>query len=376
MPAPHHDFADSLLLARNDVDLKIQLTRFFGTNSLSAPDKSPLVATTIDAMTWVVQQARSMYAVNPERLVAAISSSSKRNALAVWSGSGRDWIILSEGLMRHLRDGVEDVAVRFAGAFPEIMQSSLMRRLAAKEPLSGGFQSALGSFLYFSAVTFLVGHEAGHHLGGHDGHYAQGAHAEQLNEGAVAPDEEWQIRQALERDADFIGLTICRMSMAKLLAQLWDVNEGERLHDLERQSFHRALIAIFGTGALAAAIFITPSKIQWNKIAGSTHPPAVARVTSLLTSIFRAIKENFPDLDDTSQRWIRVMCLEVVVGATIQPGTDADRIYQERQARGGEPAALRATGIRQALYDPTFHEYLAKLDAAFLAIKPRLRPRR
>lgn len=70
------------------------------------------------------------------------------------------------------------------------------------------------------------------------------------------------------------------------------------------------------------------------------------------------------------------MSLEVAVGATVVPGTVAHRIQQERIARGGELAAMRATGIRKALHDPTFRKYVAQLDAKIKEIRPRLKPRR
>jgi len=48
---PIHDFARSLVLAKADADLKQQLVIHFGTSDLSAPDKSPLVVTTLLVMT-------------------------------------------------------------------------------------------------------------------------------------------------------------------------------------------------------------------------------------------------------------------------------------------------------------------------------------
>jgi len=51
-------------------------------------------------------------AAEQETLVAAISSSAKANALAVWSGSGLDWIVLSEGLMELLRDRIDSIGYK------------------------------------------------------------------------------------------------------------------------------------------------------------------------------------------------------------------------------------------------------------------------
>ena len=165
MTTPVHDFARSLVLAKTDSDLKRELVKYLDTSELSGPDQSPLVMTTALAMTWVIQRARSMYkAADVEKLVAVISSSKRANALAVWSSAGRDWIVLSAGLLELLRDRMDGVADRFSATFPELIDTELMRRLLAEQPFSGGFNSSLSSFLYFAAVTFFTGHEAGHHL--------------------------------------------------------------------------------------------------------------------------------------------------------------------------------------------------------------------
>jgi hypothetical protein len=372
MPLPRHDFSASLALAKDDTDLRAQLLKYFKTDALARPDESDLVNSTMDVVTWVVQQARSLYASEPQRLVAAISLASTGNALAVWSSSRRDWIVVSVGLMELLRDAVDDLGRDFARTFPELMETDLMQRLQSKPPLRGGFETSLGSFLYFSALAFFAGHEAGHHLAGHDGYYVDGAHAEQSAEGNDTADESWPTKQALEREADLIGLKLCRMSMTKLLSQLWEV---DHYSVAERRSYQRVLAALLGTGAMTAALRITPREVDWEELPSRVHPPAGIRVLTLAESLSRAIAEGFSDLDDTSRKWIRLMSLELVAGATINPGTDLDRVYQERLARGGEPAAIRATGMRKALHDPRFSDYNARLDAALALIKPRLRPR-
>jgi len=372
MLPPLHDFARSFALAQDDTDLRAQLVKYLKTDELARPDESELVNSTMDVITWVVQQARSLYATEPERLVAAISLASTPNALAIWSSSRRDWIVVSVGLMELLRKSVDDLGRAFARTFPEIMETTLMQRLQSQPPLRGGFETSLGSFLYFSAVAFFAGHEAGHHLAGHDAHYVDGAHAEQSGEANEAADERWLTKQALERDADLLGLRLCRMAMTKLLSQLWEV---EQYSAAERRSYQRVLAALLGTGAMTAALQITPREVDWDALPSRVHPPAVIRVLTLAGSISRAIKEGFSDLDDTSRKWICLMSMELVSGATINPGTEVDRIYQERLARGGEPAAIRATGIRKALHDPRFADYTTQLEAALASIKPKLRPR-
>lgn len=316
-----------------------------------------------------------MYAAEPERLVGAICSSPKRNALAVWSSSRRDWIVISEGLMELLRDRVDDLGERISHAFPEAMKASLMQRLVAQEPLGGGFKTALGSFLYFGGIAFFTGHEAGHHLRGHDGYYVQGAHVEQVSDSDEPEDNDWLIRQALERDADLTGLALSRVAMSGLLSKLWEVDAAERLQTQGRAEFQRVLATLIGAGAMTAALLFCPRKIEWDEVPERSHPPSVARVVILAMSISAAIKDGFPDLDDVSRRWIRLMCLEVAAAATISPGSKEDQVYRERLARGGEPPAIRATGVRSAFNDPRFKEYLAQLGAALQAVKLRLKPR-
>lgn len=297
MATPVHDFARSLVLAEADADLKLQLAIHFGTSDLSAPGKSPLIGTTALVMTWVIQQVRSMYkAAEQETLVAAMSSSAKANALAVWSSSGLEWIVLSEGLMELLRDRIDGVAERFAETFSELIDTALMRRLLAKEPLSGGFRTSLSSFLYFAAVAFFTGHEAGHHLAGHGSEYPKRAHAENSKDDAIDRGGDWLVGQALERDADILGLTLCRIAMTHLLSKLWDVSEAENLSACEQQIFQRVLAALISTGALTAAVFIKPKSIEWVKVPEGSHPPAVARLLTLASIISLAIKENLHGL--------------------------------------------------------------------------------
>lgn len=371
----NHDFAKSLELAGSDQDLKLNLVRFLGTSQLLSPNHSELVASAAQAMTWVIEEARKMYAVEPERLVGAICSSPSQNALAVWSSSRRDWIVLSEGLIELVRKHVDDLGVRVSHAFPEIMNATLMKRLVAQPPLGGGIQTALGSFLFFGGISFFTGHEAGHHLRGHDGYFVKGAHAEATADGDVPADEDYLVKQALERDADLTGLALSRIAMAKLLSKLWEVEEAATLQPVVKAEFQRVLAALIAAGAMTAALLFRPRKIDWSEVPSRSHPPSVARVVTLAMSISAALKDGFPDLDDVSRRWIRLMCLEVAAAATIQPGSKEDQIYKARLARGGEPPAIRATGIRGAFNDPSFRAYLADLEAARLGVKGQLKPR-
>lgn len=366
---PAHDYATSYELATKDGSFCGHLRERFGTDALAQPTKSALVTSTALIMDWVIQQARAMYSHAPERLVGTIASVPTRNALAVWSTSGNDWIVICEGLLEYLRDSVDDLGHRFAKAFPEAMNSDLGRKLLAQTPLPGNFQTTLGSYLYFAAIAFLTGHEAGHHIAGHDSYFTGRVHAE---DDGGAPDERRLTTQALELEADRIGLILCQRSMTKLLAKLWDV--ADYTED-QRRSYQRSLAALLSVGAMSATLWLKPQMIDWEELREKTHPPAVVRILSIFFSLSHAIQQNFGDLDETSQKWIGLMSLEVALGASIVTGSEADRVQQERLARGGEPAAIRATGIRKALHDPKLLVYMSQLEIELRSVRQHLRSR-
>ncbi|MEB4673148.1 hypothetical protein, partial [Burkholderia contaminans] len=127
--ATEHDFNRISETALGDADLKVQLIKYFKTDKLSLPSKSELVASTCDVIMWAVMQARHGYVRNPKQLVCVISASERANALAVWGGTGHDWIVISEGLMKILHAAADDMGDRVAAAFPELFESRLGQSL-------------------------------------------------------------------------------------------------------------------------------------------------------------------------------------------------------------------------------------------------------
>lgn len=368
--APVHDFNQNSSTASTDAGLKVQLIKFLGTDALSLPTKSELVSSTCDVITWAVMQARVGYVRDSKRLVSVISASQTANALAVWGKTNYDWIVISEGLLEILRAAANDIGDRLAAVFPELFESQLGQRLLATPPLKGGFRSTLGSFLFFAAISYFVGHEAGHHLSGHDGYYVGGAHAEADDNSEVQQGETKTMEQALEQQADQVGLTICRIVVIKLLSRLWDV---QLFSDAEKVEYQRVLAILLSGGAMMSVVKIKPKNFDWSDVPGGTHPPAVVRIISLAMQLSAALK-NFDHLDTVSRKYIRLKCLELAVGATIKPGCNEDKIFQARLARA-EPAAIRAVGIRKALHDPQLKKYYRQLEQCLEAVRPLLRPR-
>lgn len=369
--ATEHDFNRISETAIGDAGLKVQLIKYFKTDKLSLPAKSELVASTCDVITWAVMQARPGYVRNPKRLVCVISASERANALAVWGATEHDWIVISEGLMKILHAAADDMGDRVAAAFPELFESRLGQSLVDIPPLTGGFRSTLGSFLYFAGISYFVGHEAGHHLSGHDGYYLSGAHAEAHDNLDVQRSETKTTEQALEHQADQVGLKICRIVVTKLLTKLWDVRS---FSEAEKVEYQRALAILLTGGAMMSVVKIKPTAFDWSDVSGRTHPPAVVRIISVAMQLSAALRKNFGHLDKVSRKWIRLKCLEVAVGATIKPGSEEDKIFQER-VRRGEPAAIRAVGIRKAIHDPRLRKYYRQLDKSLEAVRPQLRPR-
>ena len=367
-----HDFNLSLAAARADTSLKNQLIRFLKTNELSEPNKSELVSVTCNTMTWVIQEARNLYVRDPQRLVAAVSASEISNAIAIWGATENDWIIVSEGLMRMLIGAAEDMSMRLTKAFPELFDSELGKKLQAVKLPAAGFRTAIGAYLYFAAISFFTGHEAGHHLAGHDGYFNSGAHAEAGDEQAGQEVAARMTEQALECEADKIGIRIYRSVATKLLCKLV---ETRSFTELEQRAYQRILAILISAGAMMAVVRIKPRDFKWIDFTGKSHPPAAVRITIMAAELSAAIMENFNQLDDVSRRWIRVNCLEVAACATIDPGTKEDKIYQEWLMSGDEPAAIRTVGIERLLNDTQFKKYRDELDQYIKALRPKLRPR-
>lgn len=369
---PAHDFKLSLAIARGDPALKTILFKYFKTDKLSSPDRSELVSATCDAITWPIQEARALYDKDPQRLVGLISTSNVANALATWQPPGYDCIVVTEGLMEILFNASDDMGALITQAFPELFKSQLGRKLQEVPPLRGGFKTALGSFLYFGAISFFAGHECGHHLAGHDGYYLNGAHAEVDDDNLNHDRATKTTEQALEQEADKIGINICKNTLAKLLSKLWDIRT---FSDADKRHYQRILAILLSSGTLMALVRIRPREIDWVDIANSTHPPAIARIILMSLELSAALKLHFNSLDRVSRQWIPIKCLEVAAGGTIKSGTKEDMIRQERLARGGEPAAIRAVGIRKALFDKSLEQYYVNLERSLNVVRPQLRPR-
>jgi hypothetical protein len=154
---PQHDFERSIEAAREDDGLRAQLQKYLKSYTLAAVEGSDLIKPTWDAVNLVINAARDRYATAPDRLVSVIVASETPNAYAIWSESGRDWVVLTTGLLDLLRDRADAAASRYIEEFPEVFRSPLAKRILTKRPLGGGFQATIGSLLYVAGVGFFAG---------------------------------------------------------------------------------------------------------------------------------------------------------------------------------------------------------------------------
>jgi hypothetical protein len=367
-----HDIQRSTAAARADASLRAQLIKFLRSDTLVPKGHSELVDGTCDVINIALMEARKLYARNPERLACVIAASSMTNAYAIWGSPRYEWIVLTEGLLTKLRDAADEAGRRFSERIPEILASPLGKRILSIPPLSGGFKTTLGSLLYVAAVSFFVGHEAGHHLDGHDGYYTNGAHAEVesgMGEEAVA---DAMIKQALEFNADYYGSLISRRAVMHLLLKLVDI---EAFSESEKRQYSRVIAVLLSAGALMALVTIRPQPIDWTSIEKVDHPPATLRAIGISAEFSVAFKEHFSFLTNTERRWIRLMVLELAAQGTFKSKSKEDKIFQQR-ASSNEPAALRAVGIRAALFDPLVPAYIESIRQHLQAVKPLLQRQR
>jgi hypothetical protein len=177
-PDLRHDFDNSARSSVCDKELKGLLLHYCKTTDLVLTSESPFVAKSCEMANIAVNEARKHYQANPGLLRCLLSAGEASDAFAFWTSTGIDWIVLTKALLENLRDGAEDMASRLSARMPSLLLSAIAKRIMEAPPLTEGLSSGLASLLYIAGIAFFVGHEAGHHLEGHSGHFYPGAPAE------------------------------------------------------------------------------------------------------------------------------------------------------------------------------------------------------
>ena len=360
-PSLFDEFTESTQIARTDRALARQLLLHYKTCTLLPPTNG-LIRSTCIALAWNVQQARIVFNEHPELIRAVISDAPCANALAVWGDEKRHWIVITEGLMVLLRDAAEVNAARILEAFPTVFASAVGRRVQAATPLQG-FQTMLGALLYFGAISFVASHELGHHLAGHgawfnsEGSKGSGGVKQNLR-------SRWDVPHALERQADAIGVGAAILSINKLMARFFAMT----VLTPEQRKDQQALVAIvFTAGVFTIAARLIPDAIDAGQVPATGHPPNVYRMIKIAATLMRPLR-SLALLDDPTRKWIRIKCLEIVLG----PHLHLKGARHPAPDDPAAPAAARLHGIRQALYDPSFQAYMNQLDTGFRLFKENL----
>jgi hypothetical protein len=322
------EFKESAALARTDTALTKQLLRHYQTSAL-LPARRGLCRSTCVVLAWNIQQARVVFPHDPSLIRSVISAAPCANALAAWGERQQHWIVVTEGLMKALRDAAELHAARLLTAFPAAFASLPGQRLLAATPLQG-FHTMLGALLYFGAMSFVASHELGHHLAGHGAYFSGQDHRER-----------WEVPQALERQADAIGVAAALLSVNKLMRRLF---AAAALPQSDRQQQQALIAIVFTAGVLTAAARLVPAGFDFS----GAHSPNAYRMLRIAATLMRPLR-SLPLLDDATRKAIRRRCLEAVLGP-----------------------ARQVQGMQQALHAPAFQAYTSQLDAGFRLFKDNL----
>lgn len=353
-PSLFTEFKQGTAIARTDTALNQQLDTHYQTREL-LPAKAGLARSTCVALAWNIQQARIVFNKNPQLIRGVISAAPCANALAVWGDQGRQWVVVTEGMMTLLRDAAEANAARILATFPAALDTAAGRRLLAATPLHG-FDTMLGALLYFGAMSFVASHELGHHLAGHGAYFNARDNPSVIDKNLQA---RWDVSHALERQADAIGVGAAILSINKLLDRFFTATGLPLAQRKEQQT----LIAIVCTaGVLTIAARLVPAAVDVQGAPFAAHPPNVYRMIKIAAMLMAPLRA-LTLLDDPTRKAIRVKCLEIVLGP---------RIHLEPAARGAT-AAMPLSGMQQALYDPAFQAYMRQLDAGLLLFEENLR---
>jgi len=357
----HPDIA----MAQTDQELRKQLQTFFGTADVIPGGATGLSHTSAKLTEMAIRLGRSKYSEQPERLRAVLSTSSKENAVAIWTDQG-DWVVLSAGLMLRLAQ-TACTSSEVLTALDEVSATELVRKLGQLAPCPG-LPSALASALFIAAWTFFCGHEIGHHLAGHDGYYRVLGAVQECEDDALSEGME---RQALELVADDHGVAI---SLACTGRFLMDAIDGRVFTPTAEKEYQTMLTTLVSVGSLLALAVFQPRPVDLKSQRSRTHPPSSLRALWIASRLIDAMGRAIPSLSKQELHDISYVSMELAALASIAPGSNLAAQAGQRSGRH-EPVAIRVLGIRKVLFDPNAGPYLKELLTRGEALKQRLRPR-
>lgn len=322
---------------------------------LAQPSASTLNIATCVILEWNMQFARAVSTLQPNRLRAVLCDTRSANALAAPGTAGTAWVVLSTGLLDKLAAESERVAGRVLQDFAPAFASGLGLRLRTRnrhDNIIPDFRSLLGSLMYAGGISFFIGHELAHHLGGHmavlGGHAASGeATVDALT------------RHALERNADQLGVQSGLFAMAHLLRRyMYRVVDSPTL----RKQTDELLAILLCTSMLMAYVLFKPASVDW-EAAGTrtTHPPDAYRLIALLLLLFDAT--GMLGLPLERRELIAPICLKLVIGSagikTLDEACEGGGIDRYNQALDTAMDAVR--GRLKPLLHPDWRQRVAAM---------------
>ncbi len=360
------EYLATIELARNDADLHAQLNVLLKGAMWSFLERSEMVCVALPIIGRAVANARTHYLQCSERLKCIVIETDDSNAWAIWSFTGTDWIVLTERLLIALRDASEETAERLDEHFGYVLSTHTATKVFSSTPLQGCFKNNRSALLFAAGLGFFVGHECGHHLHGHDGFFKSRAHAE-ADDWRKEADSRWQVRHALELEADLAACTMSYLVLGQWMASRLDVIEVR-----EMPQFHYLVAVLLSAGAFLALLIIRPS-YDWKWDPQKTHPPAAVRALAISFRVKAKLKQE-GHVSAVESSWIRIKTLDLIARSTIVSGSKSDRVFRDRST-SENLAALRAAGIRRAAYDPQCMLLIQHALDSLTAERPHLRPR-
>ncbi len=333
-------------LAVTDTNLFTWTSKLLGSPDLARVAKPSLNAATCILMEWNVAFAKSIFSGNPIDIKAVISSATTPNALAVEGVNDRRWVVITIGLMNLIHGQSDEIGENLICCFPEMfVKGTIGYRLINSKPVTKDFSTMLGTFMYFAGISFFISHELGHHLGGHMPVF--GAHAHSIDvqvseKGKILSAED---SQALERHADRLGVAGTAFAIVHLLKR--ELYKSATDKDLKEVDY---LVAILlSAGIPMAHVLLNPVSVDWSAAKNKKHPPHLCRLANMRF----VVRRSLDNLKLTA------------------PDRRYEICYRGFKTVIGEE---NMSNLIELELSNELKEYNDRLDAAFFALKSRLKP--
>lgn len=257
------------------------------------------------------REMKASYTRNSQRSPAfAIIDADAGSAYAIWDGyTNSDWVIVTTNMLKRLFIIAYAVGLDLTR---DSIASHIKKTIPTLDPCLNLIKDEQNREYYVLmlmhiALTFIVGHELGHHTNGHQFFYQNKSSAGVIDEEGLAAEdierrEEALNSQSLELVADHIGVDVLRK---QLLAKYYRIEKQNYISGNNDQA-NQTMAAIFAdedtllyfgsSGLLIAFIGLNPVKWTRETLLAGSHPATAVRayLMSILLreSLFACPREN------------------------------------------------------------------------------------